>query len=73
MLATCAPLPAATPATPIPTATYDPLGCDRNCGAFRTWDEARAFFEAAGGPARDPHNLDGDNDGVPYESLRGAP
>ena len=72
MLATCAPLPAATPAS-IPTATHDPLGRDRNCGAFRTWDEARAFFEAAGGPERDPHNLDGDNDGVPCESLPGAP
>lgn len=72
MLATCAPPPTATP-VPIPTASHDPQGRDRNCGAFRTWDKARAFFEAAGGPEYDPHNLDGDNDGVPCEALRGAP
>lgn len=73
MLATCVASPTATPRFPMPTATYDPQGRDRNCGAFRTWDEARAFFESAGGPERDPHRLDGDGDGVPCESLPGAP
>jgi competence protein ComEC len=58
-----------------PTATldtslgYDPNGPDRDYGAFETHAEAQAFFIAAGGPARDPHRLDGDNDGIACESL----
>lgn len=51
---------------------YDPNGPDRDCGDFRTHSAAQAFFEAAGGPARDPHRLDGDNDGVACESLPGG-
>jgi len=58
-----------TPGTP----RYDPTGPDRDCGDFDTWQEALAFFEAAGGPDQDPHRLDPDNDGVPCESLPGAP
>lgn len=52
---------------------YDPAGPDRDCSDFATWREAQAFFEAAGGPARDPHRLDGDRDGVACENLPGAP
>ncbi|MCI0837946.1 MAG: thermonuclease family protein [Chloroflexi bacterium] len=52
------------------TAQYDPSGPDRDCGDFSTWREANDFFVAAGGPAKDPHRLDGDGDGVPCESLR---
>ena len=52
---------------------YDPSGPDRDCGDFRTWQEAQDFFIAAGGPERDPHRLDGDSDGVACESLPGAP
>ena len=48
---------------------YDPLGPDRDCGDFATWKEAQTFYEVAGGPARDPHELDGDGDGVACESL----
>jgi competence protein ComEC len=48
---------------------YDPFGPDRDCGDFDTHDEAQAFFIAAGGPERDPHRLDGDNDGIACESL----
>jgi len=48
---------------------YDPFGRDRNCGAFKTHEEAQRFFIAAGGPANDPHGLDGDDDGIACESL----
>ena len=55
-----------------PTASglpYDPNGPDRDCGDFSTHEVAQRFFEAAGGPARDPHRLDGDGNGVACESL----
>ncbi|MDE0142990.1 MAG: SH3 domain-containing protein [Caldilineaceae bacterium] len=58
-----------TPSPPTPTLRYDPHGPDRDCGDFSTQAEAQAFFHAAGGPAHDPHRLDGDNDGVACESL----
>lgn len=62
--------PVPTPVTDDTTELrYDPFGPDRNCSAFRTHAEAQAFFLAAGGPARDPHRLDGDNDGIACESL----
>lgn len=59
--------PAADAATP--EFRYDPFGSDRDCGHFDTHAEAQAFFIAAGGPARDPHRLDGDDDGIACESL----
>jgi len=40
---------------------------DRDCGDFATQQEAQAFYEAAGGPERDPHRLDGDGDGIACE------
>jgi micrococcal nuclease len=44
---------------------------DRNCSDFESQSEAQRFFEAEGGPERDPHNLDGtDNDGIVCESLQ---
>lgn len=52
------------------TGPYDPFGADRDCGDFSTQEEAQAFFEAAGGPERDPHRLDGnDRDGLVCENL----
>jgi endonuclease YncB( thermonuclease family) len=48
---------------------YDPEGPDRDCGDFRTRREAQIFFEAAGGPDRDPHRLDSDGDGMVCEGL----
>ena len=42
---------------------------DRDCSDFSTQKEAQAFFEANGGPARDPHKLDRDHDGVACENL----
>ncbi|MEE8046969.1 MAG: excalibur calcium-binding domain-containing protein, partial [Dehalococcoidia bacterium] len=71
------PIPPTATTAPPPTSTsvagFDPFGEDRNCGDFATWSAANAFFIAAGGPANDPHQLDGDNDGTPCESLPGAP
>lgn len=43
---------------------------DRDCSDFSSQQEAQRFFEAEGGPAQDPHGLDGnDNDGLACESL----
>lgn len=55
---------------PSPTLRYDPFGPDRDCSDFDTWEEAQAFFLAAGGPERDPHRLDSDGDGIACETLR---
>ncbi len=49
---------------------YDPFGPDRDCADFNSWKEAQAFYEAAGGPERDPHRLIGDRDGIACEGLR---
>ncbi|MDO8557271.1 MAG: excalibur calcium-binding domain-containing protein [Candidatus Jorgensenbacteria bacterium] len=42
---------------------------DYDCANFATHEEAQAFFESNGGPARDPHKLDQDKDGVACETL----
>lgn len=55
--------------SPSPALRYDPFGPDRDCSDFATWEEAQAFFLAAGGPERDPHRLDSDRDGIACESL----
>jgi micrococcal nuclease len=45
---------------------------DKDCSDFSTWEEAQRFFEENGGPAQDPHRLDGnDKDGLVCESLPG--
>ena len=54
------------PASGLP---YAPSGPDRDCGDFGSQRGAQRFYEAAGGPGRDPHRLDGDNDGIACESL----
>lgn len=70
--ATAEPTPTALTG-PVATATtglrYDPNGPDRDCADFDTQAEAQAFFIAAGGPERDPHDLDRDHDGVACEAL----
>ncbi|MEO8391434.1 MAG: MBL fold metallo-hydrolase [Chloroflexota bacterium] len=67
------PLPQQAIATGTSTLTpglpYDPTGPDRDCRDFQTHEIAQAFFIAAGGPAHDPHRLDGDNDGIACEAL----
>ena len=62
-------------AVPAPPADlrYDPFGADRDCGEFGTYEEALAFFLAAGGPETDRHRLDVNGDGQPCESLPGGP
>ena len=61
-------LPSPRPqAAPVPPAA--PADPDRDCSDFRTQAEAQAFYEAAGGPARDPHRLDVDGDGCACEDL----
>jgi excalibur calcium-binding domain-containing protein len=41
---------------------------DRDCADFKTHAQAQRFFEKHN-PRRDPHNLDGDNDGSACEEL----
>ena len=78
-------LPTATPfyftidPDPVPTfERLEPLFVPRgpghvgphDCGDFDTWREANDVFVAAGGPQRDPYQLDPDADGIPCEALR---
>ncbi|PSQ95699.1 MAG: nuclease [Bacteroidetes bacterium SW_9_63_38] len=46
---------------------YAPNGPDRDCGDFRSQEQAQRFYEAAG--PGDPHRLDGDGDGRACETL----
>lgn len=48
----------------------DPTGADLNCSDFPSWAEAQAVFEKAGGPDKDPHQLDPDGNGVACEELK---
>ena len=48
-------------------------GGGADCGDFLNWAAAEIWFLQHGGPALDPANLDQDNDGIPCESLTGAP
>lgn len=41
---------------------------DRDCSDFKTQAQAQRFFERHN-PQRDPHRLDGDDDGLACESL----
>jgi Excalibur calcium-binding domain len=40
---------------------------DKDCKDFRTQRAAQIFFLRHGGPRRDPHRLDGDDDGIACE------
>jgi len=40
---------------------------DRDCADFASQRAAQIFFLKHGGPGRDPHRLDGDDDGVACE------
>jgi micrococcal nuclease len=42
---------------------------DRDCPDFSSQREAQEYFEAKGGPGKDPDRLDGDDDGVACEAL----
>lgn len=43
---------------------------DKDCSDFSSWRAAQKFYKRHGGPQRDPHRLDGDDDGIACESLR---
>ena len=43
---------------------------DLDCRDFSTRVNAQAFYSAMGGPERDPHNLDGDLNGLVCHSVR---
>lgn len=40
-----------------------------NCADFSTYEQAKNFFDKAGGVKKDVYRLDGDNDGIPCEDL----
>jgi hypothetical protein len=71
------PPPTATPEPPqqIVAPASNPLNTDGanlyNCGDFSNYQEALAVYKA--NLPGDPNDLDRDNDGIPCESLRGAP
>jgi len=63
------PIPTATLTPPSPTPPPDGIDCSvdqYNCSDFSTCAEVMAVFNACPG---DPNRLDGDNDGIPCESL----
>jgi Excalibur calcium-binding domain len=41
---------------------------DRDCADFKTHKQAQRFYEKHN-PSRDPHGLDGDDDGIACEDL----
>ena len=43
---------------------------DKDCSDFGSWRAAQKFYKRHGGPQRDPHRLDADDDGIACESLR---
>ncbi|MBS2968278.1 hypothetical protein J9317_05840 [Metabacillus sp. KIGAM252] len=43
---------------------FDPFGPDLDCGDFPSQADAQSVYETAGGPGKDPHDLDRDNDGM---------
>ncbi|MCP2669538.1 thermonuclease family protein [Maricaulaceae bacterium EIL42A08] len=55
-------------------SSRNPLGAagaefaDKDCSDFASWEEAQAFFEAAG--LGDPHRLDGNRDGIACNALQ---
>lgn len=68
-----APPPPPPPPTEAPAANpWYTNGQDLyNCGDFNHWSEAKAVLDA--NAPGDPNGLDADNDGIPCESLPGAP
>jgi hypothetical protein len=45
---------------------------DADCSDFSTQQEAQAYYEAHGGPAADPDDLDRDRDGIACDDLPGG-
>ncbi len=57
----------ATAALLLATLPSPASASDKDCSDFATQRAAQIFFLKHGGPRRDPHRLDGDNDGVACE------
>jgi micrococcal nuclease len=55
--------------TVVPGAPDWWTGGDLDCADFASQQDAQAFFEAMGGPKKDPDNLDENGDGVVCRSL----
>lgn len=51
--------------------SLDPFGAKLSCTNFGSWAEAQAVFLAAGGPGKDPHELDPDGEGQVCNELLG--
>lgn len=67
--ATPAKAPAAAPKKP---AVAPAVSGDKDCRDFPDHASAQAFYVEQGGPAQDPHRLDGNNDGVACEAWFGV-
>jgi len=61
---------AATAALALGIAAQPVTAADKDCSDFSTWRAAQKFYKRHGGPRRDPHRLDGDDDGIACEALR---
>lgn len=74
-LTECAPPPVGPGPGPGPGPTPPPAnpGDTKNCGDFGSWAAANAWFQTYYPYYGDVAKLDGNNDGVPCESLPGAP
>ena len=59
--------------TTVASSQPDNPGDTKNCGDFANYSEARSWYDIYFPYYGDVANLDGDNDGVPCESLSGAP
>lgn len=76
---TVAPTPAPTTSTPAPGSTTPPAqppgnpGNTRNCPDFATYAEAKQWFDTYFPYYGDVAKLDADDDGIPCETLPGAP
>jgi hypothetical protein len=65
--------PTPAPTRPTPTGVPANPGNAVNCGDFSTWAAANDWFATYFPYYGDVAQLDGDNDGIPCESLPGAP
>jgi hypothetical protein len=72
---TPAPATTTSPPTQSPTtsAQVGNPGDAKNCGDFATYAEAKAWYDTYFPAYGDVAHLDGDGDGIPCESLPGAP
>ena len=61
-----------TPTNPTPTTPSNP-GDTKNCGDFKTYAEAKAWFDTYYPAYGDIAKLDADGDGEPCETLPGGP